>query len=140
MNNQVFSINILPINRSKKKILVQLRDDKEGIKHPNEWCIIGGRSIRGEDMFQALARELKEETGIITKEENAILVYKDKTLTYEGKEIEAFYYVIETITDHVSCGEGQEIRFMSLEEIMGVDNFIPYQRKIIFDCCNKWLG
>ncbi|WP_157767702.1 MFS transporter [Actinosynnema pretiosum] len=56
-------VQIILVN-SQGAVLLQLRDDKPGIPHPNTWCIPGGHLDPGETPRQAATRELNEEMGL----------------------------------------------------------------------------
>ena len=43
------------------QVLLQLRDDREGIFFPNHWGFFGGGCEDGEDFSESLIRELEEE-------------------------------------------------------------------------------
>lgn len=48
----------------KDKFLLQLRDNKKNIPHPNKWGTFGGGIRKGEKPIHAIIRELKEELGL----------------------------------------------------------------------------
>ena len=47
------------------EVLLQHRDDKPDIVHPNVWSLFGGHKEAGEELSEALVRELEEEIGFI---------------------------------------------------------------------------
>ena len=47
------------------KVLLQHRDDKPNIAHPNVWSLFGGHKEAGEGLKGALVRELEEEIGFV---------------------------------------------------------------------------
>ncbi len=52
------------LTRPDGKVLLQRRDNKEGIRCPGGLCLPGGALEKGENPLMAVAREFKEETGI----------------------------------------------------------------------------
>ncbi|MEO1274524.1 MAG: NUDIX domain-containing protein [Pseudomonadota bacterium] len=50
------------------RLLMQLRDDREGVNHRGTWGLFGGMVEPGEDIFEAAAREFEEESGVTVPE------------------------------------------------------------------------
>lgn len=101
--NVVDGINYILINNDRK-ILLQKRENRKGIRCPGMWCIPGGRVEEGDSPQKTLIKEVKEETGldIITYDE----VLCD--LTYPWKENNRFFIVL--IGDEkISSNEGKMV-------------------------------
>ena len=47
------------------EVLLQHRDDKPDIAHPNLWSLFGGHKEAGEELSEALVREVGEEIGFV---------------------------------------------------------------------------
>lgn len=57
------SVMLLPFT-AEGRLILHLRDDKEGVLHPDCWAGFGGAIEKGEEPEDALRREMAEETGI----------------------------------------------------------------------------
>ena len=102
------------------KILLTLRDNIDSIPQPNCWQIVGGGIEPGEIPEQAVARELTEEAG-----------YSPEKFTFIGKyigssdqEVYVYLFVVDETESkkffHQPGGEGQEIRFITPKEALGL--------------------
>ena len=58
-----FVVVITAIITNKNKFLILKRSPSMEI-HPNKWSFPGGKLEKGEDIYDCLSRELKEETGL----------------------------------------------------------------------------
>jgi len=98
------------------KVLLQLRDIKEGISFPGCWGFFGGSIDSGETPNDASARELYEETG-----------YKPEIMHKLGVEIipdlgntisHAYYCQLTIPVIEIQLNEGLDYGLFSFEKIM----------------------
>ena len=111
MSSPIIVVTALIKNPTKDKLLIVKRKSSSLI-HPNLWMFPGGKSEKGEDILEALKREVKEETNLEIFNLKKISEYEyirpNKTLTFgqcfsaisssEGiilntKELESFAWV-----------------------------------------------
>lgn len=86
------------------------RDKKEEIMSPNTWCSVTGGVKKNETYSQAIARELKDETGLVL----------DNIATIgESRFRNCFFFVRITREEKekVILGEGQDFKFLTIDEI-----------------------
>ena len=114
-------------------VLLQLRDDKEGIFFPHHWGCFGGAIEPGEETGQSLLRELNEELGIafdLASLEKFITI----SFTFKANSTRAFdryFFVVKTTTEamrQVRLGEGHSFEFFSWQRVMGLANVTPYDK------------
>ncbi len=102
--------------RKDKKLLMQHRDNRPEVKYADYWGYPGGHVESEEKYVDGAIRELTEETDYIPKDVHLLL--EEKYRGYNDKEI--YRHVFWSMYDEVQkigCNEGQEMRFMNLEEI-----------------------
>jgi mutator protein MutT len=111
------------------QVLMQLRDDKEGIFYPGYWCIPGGKVETGENPTEAVIREIKEETGYVLID--PFHFYTDTYITKKGMTVRRNIFTATYDNKQiVNCFEGQKMEFKSLDEILKLKIF-PKQKPII---------
>lgn len=118
------SAEIILIN--KGKILMQLRDNKPGIDYPGYWSIPGGKIEKGEGIKEAAKRELKEETGYVSKNPQFLL----SEIYHLGGRIirrHVFFDVYDG-KQKLFCGEGQKTVFKSPKEFKKMKIYLGHAR------------
>jgi 8-oxo-dGTP diphosphatase len=121
------------ILNSDGHVLLQLRDNIEGIFFPNHWGCFGGAIEPDETNIDALYREIKEELSITIKKEEIepfITISFDPTMPSKEK-IGRYFFVVrlsnETI-DNIQLTEGKDFSFFPPDEVMKLTNLAPYDR------------
>jgi 8-oxo-dGTP diphosphatase len=101
------------------KVLMQKRSDKVS-NFPNTWTFPGGRVDENEDFLTAAIREVKEETGIVVKEDSiklkvsAINHHQDKNQVWI---VMAFLVILDSEQKIISCEEG-DCEWIVREELL----------------------
>jgi 8-oxo-dGTP diphosphatase len=125
-----------------KKILMLLRDNKPEIPDPGCWQLIGGDSEKNETPEITLIREVKEETNIQIRKNQASEIGK---IIVPGKLEYFLFWVRLSKNDlgNIELGnEGQSLEFLSidnLEKIKMGKNLSNYFKKY-FDGIKKLVG
>ena len=112
-NMEVIAVNYILI-KPDKEILMQKRDNTEGIKEPGKWCFPGGHLEKGEDILEAVVRELKEETDVnLPKEKFEFLC---DSHAFDGDISKVF---VCNVSDDINvvCNEGEKMEWKTLNEI-----------------------
>lgn len=108
------------LENEKREVLLLLRDNIPTIPFPNHWDLVGGHVEEGEIPEQALVREAKEEIGYdltdfrLFKKYEVVEgdVYPNIKFVFQGK--------ITKPLAELSLTEGQEMRFFSYKEVLGL--------------------
>lgn len=85
----------------------------EGKEHPGFWEFPGGKVEPGEEMDQALARELWEELGILPKD---FFLWKEKRKDYKEASIQLMFYLVSRFSGEPQAREGQVMAWVNIEE------------------------
>ena len=106
---QIWTVN------SEGKILLTLRDSSKK-DYPNKWENSGGSVLSGETSREGALRELEEETGIVAKEKDLMLLG-----TYREPHNFFDYYLlhhdIECIDLRLQVGETVDAKWVTLDEL-----------------------
>jgi len=99
-----------------QKVLMQLRDDIEGIWHPGQWGFFGGSVEPGEDILTGARREIVEEIGFTPSELHPLL--KHDTPEY-GPDAAVHSFACHLTVDcrELVLGEGMDYDLLSIADI-----------------------
>ncbi len=109
------------------QVLACLRDNKPDIHFPGMWDLPGGGRENDETPFQAVAREIKEELGIIITKREVVWERVYPAVAYPDKK--AVFMVINITAGQLKSvifgDEGQEWKMMTFEEFINHKNAVP---------------
>lgn len=109
--------------------LLQLRDDRIGLRAANEWVFPGGHGDPGETTIETALREMKEETGYVCSNLKPLCrIYYDSDKGYDPVDLHVFWDLYDG-EQKLICGEGQKIEFVDRSAVMDL-NISPYQIRI----------
>jgi len=98
--------------------VVLIRRGKEPLR--GRWVIPGGTVELGETLEEALVREMQEETGILVRPREVVLVFD--RIQREGSSVEYHYVIIDYACDYVSGelragSDADEVALVAPDEI-----------------------
>ena len=99
----------------------------EGKAHAGLWEFPGGKVEAGEDMAEAMTRELLEELDI---EATCLEYWKEKTHAYPGLTVRLSFFHIRDFKGVPRPLEGQELRWLTPAEGVGLP-FLEADRDIV---------
>ena len=91
------------------------------------WEFPGGKVEAGETLFQALARELKEEVGIDVQD--AQLWYQDQ-IEYPDREVHLSFWMVDEFLGEPVSNESQEVRWVPVSSLENFE-FPPGSHAVI---------
>lgn len=103
------------VSDGRGRLLLTLRAP-EKLASPNAWENSGGAALAGETSRQAIARELREETGILAGEDDFLLLDTDKT----SDAFYDFYFLIHpTPLEEIVLqpGETSDARWVTIPQL-----------------------
>lgn len=124
-NNAVAAI----ICREDGRYVLQHRDNVPGIWYPNHWGFFGGAVNEGEDSFDALQREVREEIGFeVEKAKFFVRLDFDLSQLGLGRYYRNYYIVAMTIDEYakVELHEGQGIDAFPADVVLRDLRVTPY--------------
>lgn len=101
------------VRNSNGGVLMQLRDDRADITWPAHWTVLGGGVEPGEDVRDALLREVHEECGLLLEDVCEVGQVIDKHGS--GQLLHVFVAETEAHPDALVLGEGQALAFVGPE-------------------------
>jgi len=128
----------LVVLRKDNRILLYLRDNKQGIPYPNYWSLIGGTVEKNETPLHAIKREIKEE--INSEVKNIKFVEKIKVINNplcENHIISLFKGEISKNLEDINLSEGQKVSYFTLSELKKV-YVVDFLKKFIFQNKEKF--
>jgi mutator protein MutT len=95
-----------------------IRRGKEPLR--GRWVVPGGTVEHGEELHEALVREVQEETGVTVRPREVVLVF-DRILREEG-QVTYHYVIIDYLCDYVSGtpragSDAEEAAFVAAEDL-----------------------
>jgi ADP-ribose pyrophosphatase len=113
--------------------VVLIRRGKEPLR--GRWVIPGGTVELGETLEEALVREMQEETGILVRPREVVLVFD--RIQREGSSVEYHYVIIDYACDYVSGelragSDADEVALVAPDEI-GRYDLPPQARDLVLD-------
>jgi ADP-ribose pyrophosphatase YjhB (NUDIX family) len=117
--NGVFLDNVAAavILNESEQILLQLRDQKEGIRSAGKWSLPGGFRKLSETSIQAVKREVFEETNLVLTNP---FYFANLIDIFEGSRYVSIDFYFEKIyfPYKLEVNEGQDLKFFNLSDVV----------------------
>lgn len=118
------------IQNEADKFLFMRRAQAFGDESEPHWDIPGGRIEPDEPLLEALAREIKEETGLTIDSMPKLLTAQDIFATHANLHVVRLTYMLTGSGKPQLSDEHQEVKWMTGAEAM-VANIDPYTREVL---------
>ena len=118
--------------RNKDGKYLLLRRSSEKYKNTKgTWDIVGGRIEPGTRLIENLAREIKEETGLIMTSDRRLMCAQD-IMPHAEKHIVRLSYVADTDgTPVLDTTENIEYKWVSIDELRKQDDLDAYVKEVV---------
>ena len=136
INYENANVSVVFLFNNRHEVLLQHRDNKKDIVHPNIWGPPGGHCSLDETPYECAIREMKEETNYLCKElyweNNYIFPYYNNQ-----KHLVSVFWSIYDDIQTIKCFEGQKMEFITLSNL---DNYDMLNKNLliikkIYDIC-----
>ncbi|MGW1067468.1 NUDIX domain-containing protein [Streptomyces aureus] len=119
---------VVIVVNDRGQVLLNLRDDKPDILHPNRWSVLGGLCEDGEDEQAAACRELVEEAALIAE----TVLPGWRFVDWEGRKhlLTSFIVPTNATLAELELGEGQDLRFFNEDEVLGLQ-LVPFVKPLL---------
>lgn len=112
MSNWVGAVILL---RQDGAALLQLRDNKKGLRHAGKWVPPGGHAEPGEAIEICARRELLEETGYHCSDLRWLIDLEDRVDKWPPYQLTVFWTYYDGV-QKIRCHEGQALEFIRRED------------------------
>lgn len=98
---------------------------------PQDWDIPGGRIESGEALYDALAREVDEETGLRLDDMGTLLAAQDIFVPSKELHVVRLTYVASATGDVSISDEHSEHAWMTRQQVLAEEHVDTYVRKVL---------
>ena len=120
-------VKVLLKNKEGKYLLMRRSPyEKRGV---GKWDITGGRIEQGASLMDNLAREVKEETGLIMASEPKLLAAQD--IIWPDRHVVRITYIAEVEGEPTLGPEHSEYGWFSYEEMKRLDKMDDYIKRLL---------
>jgi 8-oxo-dGTP diphosphatase len=117
--------------------VVLIRRGKEPLR--GRWVIPGGTVELGETLQEAVIREMQEETGLVVRPREVVLVFD--RIQRDGTAVEYHYVIIDYLCDYVSGdlragSDADEVALVGRDEMEAYD-LPPQARDLVLDVFSR---
>ena len=131
--DEVTEVAVGVLRRPGQEYLIQQR--LPGKPCEGQWEFPGGKVEPGESAEQALARELREELGVIIGPCQPLIRLEHR---YSHAHVSLMVYLVQEFNRQPRCLEGQNIAWSTTEQILAMDVLPPV--KPIIEALQETLG
>jgi 8-oxo-dGTP pyrophosphatase MutT (NUDIX family) len=114
--NSIDRVGAVYLLRSDGAALMQLRDNKPGLRHAGQWVPPGGHAEQGEESEECARREFYEETNYRCDVLHKFIEIKDRVGNFEEYLLVIFFGIYDSKQEFI-CQEGQQLRFICRHEV-----------------------
>jgi 8-oxo-dGTP diphosphatase len=117
--------------------IVLIRRGKDPLR--GRWVIPGGTVELGETLHEAVVREMEEETGLVVRPREVVLVFD--RIQRDGSAVDYHYVVIDYLCDYVSGqpragSDADEVALVARDEVDAYD-LPPQARDLVLDVFSR---